>query len=117
MHLQVKLLRVLQEKNISRIGSTKSIPIDTRIIAATNRNLEEMVQDKTFRQDLYYRLNVVSIVLPPLRERKTDIPPLIEYFVNNITEKYKMNKKISPSMLKCLMDYDSTAMWESWKYH
>lgn len=106
LHLQVKLLRVLQEKTISRIGSTKSIPIDTRIIAATNRNLEEMVQEKSFRQDLYYRLNVVSIVLPPLRERKTDIPPLIEYFVNNINEKYKMNKKLSPSMLKCLMDYD-----------
>lgn len=83
LHLQVKLLRVLQEKTISRIGSTKTIPIDTRIIAATNRNLEEMVQEKIFRQDLYYRLNVVSIVLPPLRERKTDIPPLIEYFVNN----------------------------------
>ena len=106
LHLQVKLLRVLQEKTISRIGSTKSIPIDTRIIAATNRNLEEMVQDKTFRQDLYYRLNVVSIILPPLRERKTDIPPLIEHFVNNINEKYRMNKKLSPSMLKCLMDYD-----------
>ncbi len=106
LHLQVKLLRVLQEKTISRIGSAKNISIDTRIISATNRNLEEMVQKKLFRQDLYYRLNVISINLPPLRERKTDIPPLIDYFVENINEKYKLNKRLSPGLLKCFMEYD-----------
>ncbi len=106
LHLQVKLLRVLQEKTISRIGSAKTISIDTRIISATNRNLEEMVQKKLFRQDLYYRLNVISINLPPLRERKTDIPPLIDYFVENINEKYKLNKRLSPGLLKCFMEYD-----------
>lgn len=106
LHLQVKLLRVLQERSITRIGSTKPISLDTRVIAATNRDLKEMVQEKLFREDLYYRLNVISINLPPLRERKTDIPPLIDYFAANINEKYKLNKRLSPNLLKELMAYD-----------
>lgn len=97
LHLQVKLLRVLQEKTITRIGSTKSIAIDTRVIAATNQNIAEMVQNRQFRQDLYYRLNVVSIMIPPLRDRKTDIPPLIDHFVKksikniNYTKSFLLN--------------------------
>ncbi|HIT87387.1 MAG TPA: sigma 54-interacting transcriptional regulator [Candidatus Coprocola pullicola] len=106
LHLQVKLLRVLQEKTITRIGSTKSIAIDTRVIAATNQNIAEMVQNRQFRQDLYYRLNVVSIMIPPLRDRKTDIPPLIDHFVKKINQKYQLHKKLSPELLKHFMEYD-----------
>ena len=79
--LQVKLLRVLAEREIDRIGGSKSIPIDIRVIAATHRNLEESVQAGRFREDLYYRLNIIPIVMPPLRERKTDIPLLTKFFL------------------------------------
>ncbi len=79
--MQVKLLRVLQEKKIIRVGGTREIPIDVRILAATNRNLEEDIRKGTFRQDLYYRLNVVHLHIPPLRERKDDIPLLTNYFL------------------------------------
>ena len=82
--LQVKLLRFLQEKTFSRVGGTQSLSSNVRIIAATNQNLEEMVKDKTFRQDLYYRLNVIRIQLPPLRERLEDIPELIDFFKNKL---------------------------------
>lgn len=104
--LQVKLLRVLQEKTITRIGSSKSIEIDTRIIAATNLNLEEMVAQKKFREDLYYRLNVVMIKTPSLRERKEEIPYLVDFFLSNLNKKYHMNKKITPAILKEFMDYN-----------
>lgn len=82
LSIQVKLLRVLQENEITRLGSTKSIPVDLRIIAATNSNLTELVEKKLFREDLFYRLNVIPIHLPPLRERKEDIPDLVEFFIN-----------------------------------
>ncbi len=87
---QVKLLRVLQEQQIERIGSSRAIPVDVRVIAATNQPLEKMVKDGRFRHDLYYRLNVVKIKLPPLRERKTDIPLLIDSFIRKYT---KLNQK------------------------
>jgi DNA-binding NtrC family response regulator len=80
---QIKLLRVLQEKKIRKVGDNKDIPIDVRIIAATNRHLEKEVAENNFREDLYYRLNVVRILVPPLRERKDDIPLLAIYFLNN----------------------------------
>ncbi len=79
--LQVKLLRVLQERSFERIGGTRTINVDVRIIAATNQDLERAVQEKRFRQDLYYRLNVIPITIPPLRDRRTDIPELVDYFI------------------------------------
>ncbi len=85
----MKLLRVLQEKEFERLGSNQTIKSDVRVIAATNHNLEEAIQKGAFREDLYYRLNVVTISLPPLRERKEDIPPLVEHFLRNTTRKIK----------------------------
>jgi len=87
LHLQAKLLRVLQEKEFERVGSSRPIPVDVRILAATHRNLEKLIQEGQFREDLYYRLNVVTIVLPPLRERRQDIPPLLDHLVKKFAEK------------------------------
>ncbi|PAB59138.1 sigma 54-interacting transcriptional regulator [Anaeromicrobium sediminis] len=93
LSIQAKLLRVLQEGCIRRIGSSKEEKIDVRIIAATNRNLEEMIWNNKFRKDLYYRLNVMPIYIPPLRERKEDIISLVEYFIEKLNA--KLNKNIS----------------------
>ncbi|HUW28145.1 MAG TPA: nif-specific transcriptional activator NifA [Sulfuriferula sp.] len=102
---QTKLLRVLQEREFERVGGNKSIKVDVRLIAATNRNMEEDVAKGTFRADLYYRVNVVSIFLPPLRERREDIPPLIEHFLDKFNKDNERNLSISPAalavMLKC----------------
>ena len=104
-NLQVKLLRVLQEHQIERLGSTENISIDVRIIAATHQNLEQKIKEKTFREDLFYRLNIISLNIPPLQERKEDIIPLIEYFVEKYSKennKKKMNfsKEAIDSLLK-----------------
>lgn len=105
LDMQVKLLRVLQEEEIFRIGGVKPIKIDVRIIAATNKNLEQMVTDGNFREDLYYRLNVVPITIPPLRERKGDIIPLANHFLMKFNEKHSMNKTFSSQVLKYLFEY------------
>ncbi len=103
--LQAKLLRVIQEKEVTRIGSSVPIPVDVRIIAATNRNLWAMVQTGEFREDLYYRLSVVPVFVPPLRDRKEDIPALVAYFVGMINKKYDMNKSIDHRLLDQLVAY------------
>ena len=101
---QAMLLRVLQERTFQRLGGTQTIRIDVRLIAATNRNLEEAVRDKTFREDLFYRLNVVSLSMPPLRDRRSDIPLLAEYFARSGTRKNKrFVRGISPKALDILM--------------
>ncbi len=107
LELQTKLLRVLQEGEIEQIGRRSTIKVDVRIIAATNRNLEKMVDEGKFRQDLFYRLCVFPIKIPPLRERKEDIPVLVEHFVKKYSQ--KMGKKIdfiSNSTIKSLVEYD-----------
>lgn len=106
LNLQVKLLRVLQSREIVRVGGEKPLKIDARILAGTNRNLLEMVQNKEFREDLYYRLNVVPVNVPPLRDRKEDIPALITHFVLMFNLKYKLNKRISQDMIDILLRYD-----------
>ncbi len=104
--LQSKLLRVLQEKEFERVGSSQTLKADVRVIAATNRNLEEEVRKGTFREDLYYRLNVVTIALPPLRERKEDIPPLIEHFLRKYSrENQKAVVSLSKEAKDLLMNY------------
>ena len=104
--LQVKLLRVLQNKEITRVGGTTPIKVDVRIVAATNRDLMEMVQNKQFRGDLYYRLNVLPIHVPPLRERKDDIPNLVVHFVQIFNQKYQLAKRIAPEVIDLFMKYD-----------
>lgn len=106
MDMQVKLLRVLQDSEFQRVGGIKPIRTDVRIIAATNRNLEQMVEEKTFREDLYYRLNIVPIVIPPLRERQDDIIPLINYFLSRLNRKYGFKKALSSEALNCLFKYE-----------
>ncbi|HKB85544.1 MAG TPA: sigma-54 dependent transcriptional regulator [Ignavibacteriaceae bacterium] len=103
--MQVKLLRVLQEREIERVGGTERIPVDVRIISATNRNPEQKITEGSFREDLFYRLNVVSICVPPLRERKEDIVPLIEFFIKkysvlNNKEGIEISKEAVDSLLK-----------------
>ena len=104
--IQVKLLRVLQEEEFYKLGSTKNIKVDVRIIAATNKNLFEEIQNGNFRKDLFFRLNINSINLPPLRERPEDIPLLADYFLEKFNEKYQKNVKgICPALLNCLRNY------------
>src|SRR5207249_2882458 len=105
--LQVKLLRVLQEREIERLGGTRPISVDVRLIAASNRDLEEAIHAGTFRRDLFFRLNVVTLVMPPLRERREDIPTLAQYFVSKCSAKCKLKpKQISPDAMACLANYD-----------
>jgi len=104
---QVDLLRVLQEKEFGRLGGEDTIKVDVRVIAATNRDLPQAIQENRFREDLYYRLNVISIDMPPLRKRKEDIPLLAESFIRKYClEMNREEAKIAPSSLKLLMDYD-----------
>jgi len=106
--LQVKLLRVLQEKTIERVGGIQSIPVNFRLIAATNKDLEQEVKNGTFREDLYYRLNVVKATIPPLRERPEDVPLLINHFIDKYTHDTGAATgecEIKPEVVKLLCDY------------
>jgi transcriptional regulator with PAS, ATPase and Fis domain len=105
--LQSKLLRVLQERNFERIGDNRTRTVDVRIIAATNKDLYQLVQDGEFREDFYYRINVVTIQIPPLRERKGDIPLLCNYLINKLND--RLNKQvigISPEAFTMLKEYN-----------
>jgi transcriptional regulator with GAF, ATPase, and Fis domain len=102
LETQAKLLRVLENRYIERVGGSKQIRVDVRIIAATNRNLEEMVKQKKFRRDLFYRLNVFSIIIPPLRERKEDIPVIADHFIKKLSK----SVKIAPESMNILSSYN-----------
>ncbi|GAA0181270.1 hypothetical protein SH2C18_38250 [Clostridium sediminicola] len=106
LNLQVKLLRALQEREIVRVGGSDSIKLDVRIIAATNKSITDMIDSNTFREDLYYRLNVVSITVPPLRERVEDIEPLVNHFLQRFNNKYDLTKSISNEVIEILRKYD-----------
>lgn len=105
IHLQVKLLRVLQEKRIRRIGGSEEIPVNFRLISATNRDLKDMILNEEFRLDLMYRLNTLSLNIPPLRERKEDIKPLVEYFTKKYSNK-NGEERYSPGAVKALVSYN-----------
>jgi Nif-specific regulatory protein len=99
---QAKLLRVLQEREFERVGGTRPVKVDVRLICATNRDLEKMVQRGEYRADLYYRINVVSIFLPPLRERRADIPPLVAHFIDRYNKENRKQLKVTPEAMKVL---------------
>jgi len=107
LHLQVKLLRVLQERQFERVGGTRTIPVNVRVLAATHRNLEALVREGRFRDDLYYRINVVTLLLPPLRERREDLPPLIEHFLTRFAGKNgKTIRGLTREARDALLRYD-----------
>lgn len=99
LNVQAKLLQVLQDRQFTRVGSPRIVNVDVRIIAATNRNLKDMISNKLFREDLYYRLNVIPIHIPPLRQRKDDIEPLVNYVVSRINSKYNFNKHLDSELI------------------
>lgn len=105
--MQVKLLRVLQERSFTPVGSNRDVKVDVRIIAASHKPFEEMIKDGTFREDLFYRLNVLPVYLPPLRERLSDIPHLLEYYINYFNDVHNLEiKGLSPEAQKLLSNYD-----------
>lgn len=106
LDLQAKILRVLQEHEIMRIGGRESIKLDVRIVSATNKNLDELVKEGKFRLDLFYRLNIVPIVIPPLRERQEDIMPLAQYFLHKKNNQYGLNVRFASGVLHLFKEYD-----------
>lgn len=102
---QVKLLRFLQEREIRPVGSSREKKVDVRVVAATNRDLQKMVEDGKFREDLWFRLNVVRLAMPPLRERRNDVPLLAHFFLNKYNSRYSRNVKLTESGLKALKDF------------
>jgi TyrR family helix-turn-helix protein len=105
IHLQAKFLNVIQQKVITRIGETTQRKVDFRLIAATNRNLFELVSQGKFREDLYYRLNVIAIHIPSLKDRKDDIVSLLNYYLIKNTEKYGIKRRFSPELLEILVNH------------
>jgi PAS domain S-box-containing protein len=105
LQIQTKLLRFLENNQLIRVGGTTTKTINTRVIAATNKNLDEMVEQGRFRKDLFFRLNVIPLTIPPLRERVEDIPPLIYFFLKRFNKKYSAQKAIFPRALECLCSY------------
>jgi len=106
LFMQAKLLKVLQEKTIIRVGDTREKKIDIKVIAATNKNLENLVEKHQFREDLYYRLNVFQLNIPSLRQRRTDIAPLISYFLNKFNEKFHQTKTMEQEAVEALINYE-----------
>ena len=104
LELQAKLLRVLQEKEVRPVGSNQKVKVDVRVIAATNRDLETAQKEGKFRKDLYFRLNVVTLHLPPLRERRSDIAALMHYFLDRFAPGKTLS--VSPAAMKCMLQYD-----------
>jgi two-component system, NtrC family, nitrogen regulation response regulator NtrX len=103
---QAKVLRVLQEQEVERLGSARTIKVDVRVVAATNKNLEEMIQRGEFREDLYFRLNVIPILVPPLRERRNDIPLLVQHFARRMSDEHNMKpKRFDPRAMEALQRY------------
>ena len=105
MHMQAKLLRVLQENEVERIGGYKPTPIDVRVISATNQDLKKLVEKKKFREDLYYRLNVINVHIPPLRQRPEDIELFVNKFLDELNRKYKTNTSVSPKAMELLKNH------------
>jgi len=106
LNLQVKLLRVIQEQKLTRIGGSKPVNVDIRFVAATNRDIQSLVEQGRFREDFYYRLNVIPIIIPPLRYRQEDIPALTAYFMEKLNLKYGTNKKFSREAIEVLQNYN-----------
>ena len=106
LFMQTKLLRLVQEKKFNKVGSEEETSVDIRIVAATNKDLIDMVDNGTFREDLYYRINVIPIKIPPLRERKDDISPLIFSFINNYNKENQTDKKVTNQFIDALIKYD-----------
>jgi transcriptional regulator with GAF, ATPase, and Fis domain len=105
--MQAKLLRVVEDKEFERVGGTQTIKTDIKIIAATNLDIERAIEDGTFREDLFYRLNIIPLVLPPLRERKSDIPALAEHFIRKICRDLGVDtRRLEPGILDLFMTYD-----------
>jgi transcriptional regulator with PAS, ATPase and Fis domain len=105
--LQAKLLRVLEEQTFRRLGGLKDINVDLRVVAATNKNLREAVKEGAFRQDLFFRLNVIHITIPPLRQRREDIPPLANFFVQHYNKKFKRQiEGVAAETMRLLVNYD-----------
>jgi transcriptional regulator with PAS, ATPase and Fis domain len=104
--MQIKLLEVIEDKTFVRVGGTRPIEVDVRIIAATNRDILEMIREGTFREDLYYRLNVVPISIPPLRKRREDIVPLVMKFVDSLNRRNRTTKRLDSRVIDRLMEYD-----------